>query len=229
MAPGYSTLPADWASAILGRGFDLRSLYANVDAIYGALGSLGMVSPGQRADVFRAFHRTPLTSVRIVIVGEDPYPDPGQAHGLAFSVPSSYSGPRPVSLSRMYGSLRRDLNIEPTGDDLTSWADRGVLLVNVALTHKVGARKPDLQLWWSFTAAVLAVVHDQTRPIAWLAWGDFANNIIDEIPVTNIRHRVFKNAHPRAGRANRETLAQRPPFANVSAFLGSDPMVDWSL
>jgi len=229
VAPDYFTLPADWASAILARGFDLLSLYANVDALYVALGPFNMISPCQRADVFRAFHRTPLASVRIVIVGEDPYPDPGQAHGLAFSVPSSHSGPRPVSLSRIYGSLRRDLNVKPTGDDLTSWADRGVLLVNVALTHQVGARKPDLQLWRPFTAAALAVVHAQTRPIAWLAWGDFANDIVGEIPVTNVRHRVFKNAHPRAGRADRKTLAQRPPFSNVSAFLGSDPMVDWSL
>lgn len=207
-----------------------HAVNAVVRLVHGAaMGPLGMVSPRHREDVFRAFHRTPLASVRIVVVGEDPYPDQDQAHGLAFSVSSHYSGPRPLSLSRMYGSLRRDLEIKPTRDDLTSWADRGVLLINVALTHEVGARGPDLWLWQSFTAAALAVVHDQTRPIAWLAWGDFANHVVSAIPLTNPSHRVFENAHPRAGRARRGTLAQRPPFAGLSTFLGSDPMIDWSL
>jgi len=224
-----SELPTDWTAAVVGRGFDVASLYAEVDALYAGSVSPGSISPRRREDVFRAFHHVPLAAVRIVIIGEDPYPNPDQADGLAFSASHFFNGPRPTSLARIFGSLRRDLNIEPTRSDLAGWADRGVLLINAALTHQSGSPSPDLRLWRSFTIAALSVVRGQKRPIAWLVWGEFANNVVDAIPVTNTAHRVFQNAHPRAGRASRETLAQRPPFASASAFLGSDPIADWSL
>lgn len=127
----YSRLPASWADA-LPPTLDVAGLCASVDALY-ALGP-GAVSPRRRTDVFRAFHLTPLASVRAVILGEDPYPDPSQAHGLAFSMPSVGRAGRPQSLGKIFGSLRRDLNLRPVSNDLSPWAGRGILLLNVALT-----------------------------------------------------------------------------------------------
>ena len=224
----YSKLPDDWEVAVKRRGIDVTALYAAVDDIYGA-GATPAVSPRFRRDVFRAFHRTPLELVRVVIVGEDPYPDPDQAHGLAFSVAGTYLGRRPTSLGRIFGSLRRDLKIFSTSNDLTEWADRGVLLLNVALTHEIGKPAPDLKSWGAFTTAVLDVVNAKTDPVAWLLWGDFAVDHADSIPVNNPKHKRFENAHPRAGRAIRPLLSQRPPFSSASAFLGSDPNRDWKI
>lgn len=225
-AISYAELPPDWAKELAGTGFDLTTLYGKVDAIYRNAGP-NAVSPTHRSDVFRAFHKTPLDSVRFIVLGEDPYPDPDQAHGVAFSVPSTYKGSRPASLGKIFGSLRRDLKVSPTSDDLTPWADRGVLLLNVALTHTVGAVRPDLDTWLGFTTAVLGLVNAAQRPVAWLLWGDFANNCADLVPVDNSMHQRFENAHPTASRAIRPLLSHRPPFAAASAFLGSDPILDW--
>ncbi|WP_194383319.1 uracil-DNA glycosylase [Microbacterium luteum] len=223
-----SRLPDDWAVAVADNGFDLMQLYDVVDDIY-ATSSPGQVSPPTGRDVFRAFHLTPLDAVRAVIVGEDPYPIPDQAHGLAFSTPTSYTGSRPKSLGRIFGGLRRDVGIAPTQDDLTPWARRGILLLNVALTHGVGDTEPDLATWEQFTVEVLRAINSQPKRIAWLLWGGFANDVADLVPLNNPLHRRFANAHPRAGRADRPTLAKSPPFGKVSAFLGSKARVDWDL
>ena len=221
-------LPDDWATAMEARGVDLSALYDAVDCIFRDAGP-GGVSPRDRGDVFRAFHKTPVASLRVVILGEDPYPDPDQANGLAFSVSDSYIGPRPTSLGRIFGSLRRDLNLVPSRDDLTSWAERGVLLLNVALTHTVGNSVPDVGTWRGFITAVVQTVNDKPAPVAWLLWGDFAVNLADSIPLDNGEHKRFENAHPRAGRANRPLLRAKPPFSAASAFLGSDPLIDWAV
>ena len=227
-ANDYARLPEDWSRAVAANGYDLAQVYAALDAIYASSGA-HQVSPPARAEVFRAFHLTPVGDVRVVIVGEDPYPDPIQAHGLAFSTPPRYAGPRPTSLGRIFGALRKDLGLRPTQDDLSPWARRGVLLLNVALTHRVGDTVPDLPTWKRFTEEVLAVIDRQPRKIAWLLWGDFANHIADLAALTNPQHRAFRNAHPRAGRAKRSTLAQSPPFHAASIFLGNDPHSYWSL
>ena len=104
-----------------------------------------------------------------------------------------------------------------------------MLLLNVALTHRVGDLEPDLHTWEGFTVEALRVVNAQSRRVAWLLWGDFANDVGDLVPVNNYHHRRFENAHPRAGRAERQMLAKAPPFAAVSRFLGSDPKLDWNL
>jgi len=224
----YSRLPEDWTRAVAANGYNLAQVYAALDNIYGGA-KTHPVSPPARADVFRAFHLTPLADVRVVIIGEDPYPDPSQAYGLAFSTPPTYVGPRPTSLGRIFGALRRDLGLLPSQGDLSPWAQRGVLLLNVALTHRVGSTVPDLPTWRRFTEEVLGVIDRQPQEVVWLLWGDFANDIADSVPRTNQRHRTFRNAHPRAGRAKRSTLAQSPPFLAASTFLGTDPHTYWSL
>ncbi|WP_454111970.1 uracil-DNA glycosylase [Microbacterium aurum] len=221
----YSRLPASWADA-LPRTLDVDSLYASVDALYSA--RPGAVSPLRRTDVFRAFHLTPLASVRVVILGEDPYPDPAHAHGLAFSMPSVGRVGRPQSLGKIFGSLRRDLNLSPQSNDLSPWAARGVLLLNVALTHRMGAKTPDASMWEDFTRAVLELVAAKSDRVAWLLWGEFAVDLADSVQVSSRRHRRFENAHPRASRANRPLLGQDPPFTKASMFLGTNPLRDWS-
>ena len=111
-AQDYSKLPTDWASAIAANGFDVDTLHRSVDAIYQSAGSHG-VSPRNQADVFRAFHETQLDEVRAVILGEDPYADPDQAHGLEFSASASHKDRRPTSLGRIFGGIRRDLGRVP--------------------------------------------------------------------------------------------------------------------
>lgn len=222
----YSKLPTNWANA-LPSTLDLDALYADVDALYSP--GNGAISPRRRADVFRAFHLTPLVSVRVVILGEDPYPDPSQAHGLAFSMPTMGRAGRPQSLGKIFGALRRDLSIDPQSNDLSPWASRGMLLLNVALTHRAGSRAPDVAMWGEFTRAVLQLIVAKRDPVAWLLWGDFAVDLADSIPVTNRMHSRYENAHPRAGSANRPLLGQDPPFGKVSAFLGTNPHSDWSL
>ena len=187
----YSRLPASWADA-LPPTLDMDGLYASVDALY--LAGPGAVSPLRRTDVFRAFHLTPLPSVRVVILGEDPYPDPSHAHGLAFSIPSVGRAGRPQSLGKIFGSLRRDLNLSPLSNDLSPWAYRGVLLLNVALTHRVGAKVPDTSMWEDFTRAVLELVAAKSDRVAWLLWGEFAVDLADSVHVSIRRHRRFENA-----------------------------------
>lgn len=190
------------------------------------------MSPRCRNDVFRAFHLTPLDSARVVLLGEDPYPDPSQAHGLAFSLSSKAKAQRPISLTRILASLQRDTSLRfapPSHGDLTAWARRGVLLLNVALTHKSGDSQPDVQTWGPFATAVLETVDAKRDPVAWLLWGDAANDYADSIPVGSAPHRRFENAHPRAGRAKRQLLGANPPFSAVSAFLHSSGGMDWSL
>ena len=101
--------------------------------------------------------------------------------------------------------------------------------MNVALTHRVGDLEPDLHTWEGFTIEALRVVSAKSMRVAWLVLGDFASDVGDLVPIDNPLHRRLENAHPRAGRADRSTLAKAPPFAAVSRFLESDPMLDWNL
>lgn len=222
----YSKLPSQWEAA-LPSTLDVDALYTAVDVLY-AQGQ-GGVSPLLRTDVFRAFHLTPLASVRVVILGEDPYPDPARAHGLAFSMPSVGRSGRPQSLGKIFGALRNDLSMTPRSNDLSPWARRGILLLNVALTHRVGAIAPDLVTWGDFTQAVLKLVAAKNDPVAWLLWGDFAVDLATSTGVSNGLHLRIENAHPRAGRARLPLLGQDPPFRKASAFFGTDPYRDWSL
>ncbi len=123
-------------------------------------------------DVFRAFHLTPLEDVKVVILGQDPYPRPGQAHGLAFSVPSGLR--QPPSLRRIFRALREDDGLtfrQPRSGDLASWAEKGVLLLNTALTVKEGAAGSHVAEWKAFTDSVVELVAERRTPVVFLLWG----------------------------------------------------------
>ena len=145
-----------------------KDLFAQVDAAYQA--GDPPVYPPQEA-VFTALRLTPPESVRCVILGQDPYPEPGQAHGLAFSVPKGAK--IPPSLRNIYGELESDLGCyTPNHGCLTSWAEHGVLLLNNVLTVYQGKANSHKKWGWQpFTAGILAAVQTLSQPVAYLLWG----------------------------------------------------------
>lgn len=178
-------------------------------------------SPG---DVFHAFQRTPLHQVRVLILGQDPYHDLGQAHGLSFSVPPGVK--TPPSLRNIFRELRDDLGMEPAEHGcLESWADQGVLLLNTVLT--VRAHEPHSHRrrgWEEFTDRVIASVNERPS-VAFVLWGRPAqqkSQLIDD------RHLVIESAHPSPLSARRGFFGSRP-FSKINSFLiqnGVQP-IDW--
>ena len=181
-------------------------------------------------DVFNAFCLTPLEEVRVVILGQDPYPTPGHAHGLAFSVRPSVK-PLPASLRNIFKELREDLGIRggdpPPVGDLTPWAREGVLLLNTALT--VEARNAGAHLNWPWRAmakeAVLAVARERPRAV-FLLWGLKAQRFAAVIDST--RHLILASEHPSPLSAHRGFFGSKP-FSRANAWLAAhgEREIDW--
>ena len=171
---------------------------------------------------------TPLDAVRAVILGQDPYPTPGHANGLAFS----YVGPPPLprSLVNIYKERAEDLNLAaPPGGDLSGWAKQGVLLLNTALTVREGASKAGSHLslgWGAVTDAVIAAVSDARPHVVFLLWGAPAQakrGLIDES-----RHLVIASPHPSPLSARRGFFGSKP-FSRANDWLKAkgEPSIDW--
>lgn len=143
---------------------------------------------------FQALHLTPLEKVKVVIVGQDPYHDDGQAHGLAFSVKRPV--PPPPSLKNIFKELKRDLDIPfPAHGDLSSWASQGVLLLNTCLSvEKANPASHRGKGWESFTDAILALVQSHCEHVVFLLWGRHAQS--KEKIVDPNKHVVLKAGHP---------------------------------
>lgn len=178
---------------------------------------------------FAALNKTPLSQVRVVILGQDPYHGPGQAHGLSFSV---LPGQRlPPSLQNMVKELQKDVGIaSPAAGDLSAWADQGVLLLNSVLSVRAGvAASHQGKGWERFTDAVIAALNQHGENIVFLLWGGYAQRkgrIID-----SQRHLVLKAAHPSPLAANRGGWFGCRHFSQTNDWLqnhGSRP-IDWSL
>ncbi|MFC6706219.1 uracil-DNA glycosylase [Flexivirga alba] len=225
-----SRLPEDWAGALVRHGFD-RDVDQLVSEIYES--DAPRVFPPQH-QVFRAFHLTKLESVRVVILGQDPYPQVGQANGLAFSVPARVKPPR--SLGAIYRNLEADPDLDfsrPADGDLSPWAKQGVLLLNTALTVEEGTAgsAAHRKHWERFTDRVLQVVNEECDHVAFLLWGSDA---IDKVKKAQIgeRHKVIQSAHPAAWTSKKETLFKKShPFSDANEFLrGKDSgPVNWDL
>lgn len=178
--------------------------------------------------VFAALHLTPLASVRVMILGQDPYHGPGQAHGLCFSVSPGIA--RPPSLVNICKELESDLGIDTgSSGSLEPWARQGVLLLNTTLTVRRGeAASHQRRGWETFTDEVLRVVDDKEDPVVFILWGSAARAKKKLIDVS--RHVVIESAHPSPLSAHRGFIGSRP-FSAANAALttaGRDP-VDWSL
>src|SRR5665647_3514617 len=225
-----SKLPEHWAEALAKRGCDQDDLGTLVADIYDK--SPVTVFP-ERSDLFRAFHLTRLEDVRAVILGQDPYPRPKQAHGLAFSVPNGVAIPR--SLKTIYTNLENDPAIQisrPHNGDLTSWAKNGVLLLNTALIVEEGGPGSHARRWKHFTDLVLQVINEECAHVAFLLWGSHAIRKATSIPINEPPHKVIRSAHPAArGKTNEERFKDCHPFSEANDFLTSHQLepVTWDL
>ena len=177
---------------------------------------------------FRALDLTPLNKVRVVILGQDPYHGPGQAHGLCFSV---RPGVRPPpSLLNIFKELESDIGIpRPNHGFLEHWAQQGVLLLNSVLTVESGlAASHKNKGWERFTDAVIRLVAAQPQPVVFLLWGSYAQK--KAAFVDPARHLILKAAHPSPLSAHNGFLGCRH-FSQANAFLEANGQsaIDWSL
>ena len=180
-------------------------------------------------DIFNAFHFTPLGQVKVVILGQDPYHNVNQAHGLCFSVPKS-QGEIPPSLQNIYKELHDDLGCYiPNNGYLEKWARQGVLLLNTVLTvraHQANSRQN--KGWEVFTDAVINAVNAQDRPIVYLLWGTPARR--KAAMLTNPKHLILEAPHPSPLSAYRGFFGCRH-FSACNRFLeeqGIEP-IDWQI
>lgn len=198
-------------------------LTAQVEAAYATT----TVYPPREA-LFAAFRLTTPEQVRVVILGQDPYHEPGQAMGLSFSVPQSVAIPK--SLVNIYKELETDLGITPAGHgDLTAWAEQGVFLLNSVLTveaHKAGSHKAFG--WETFTDSVIAATNRLPQPIAFLLWGNYAIKKAALIQSSAPRL-VLTSPHPSPLSAYRGFFGSRP-FSKINAFLTQQgqPPIRWA-
>ena len=180
-------------------------------------------------DIFNAFHFTPLSKVKVLLLGQDPYHNENQAHGLSFSVLPSQPE-IPPSLQNIYKELNEDLGCYiPNNGYLKKWADQGVLLLNTVLTVRAhNANSHQGRGWEQFTDAVIQAVNAQERPIVYLLWGRPAQNKIPML--TNPKHLILKAPHPSPLSAYRGFFGCRH-FGRTNAFLkenGVEP-IDWQI
>lgn len=179
-------------------------------------------------EIFRALDLTPFEQVKVVILGQDPYHGPNQAHGLCFSVKPGIKPP--PSLMNIYKELQADLGIVPPKHGyLESWAKQGILMLNSVLTVEPGlAASHQGKGWETFTDAVIEKLASQQKPIVFILWGAYAQKKGQNID-TN-RHCVIKSAHPSPLSAHRGFFGSKP-FSACNDFLtstGQKP-IDWSL
>ena len=179
-------------------------------------------------DIFNAFHLTPLKDVKVVILGQDPYHNVGQAHGLCFSVQKGVA--IPPSLVNIYQELHDDLGCSiPDHGYLVKWARQGVLMLNTVLTVRAHQANSHRGIGWEeFTDAAIKVLDEQDRPIVFILWGTPAQR--KKTMLHNPRHLVLEAPHPSPLSAYRGFFGSRP-FSKTNAFLeenGVEP-VDWQM
>ncbi len=178
--------------------------------------------------VFAALHLTPYADVKVLILGQDPYHGPRQAHGLCFSVPHGI--PQPPSLQNIFTELRDDLGIEPPSHgNLEGWASQGVLLLNAFLTVRARQAASHRSAGWeTFTDEVIRAVSAKPDRVVFILWGGFARRKKSLVDLT--RHVVIESAHPSPLSAHNGFFGSKP-FSRANAALaaaGRRP-VDWSL
>ena len=179
-------------------------------------------------DIFNAFHLTPLENVKVVILGQDPYHDVGQAHGLCFSVKPDVE--IPPSLVNIYKELQDDLGCYvPNNGYLTKWAEQGVLLLNTVLTVRAHQANSHRSIGWEeFTDAAIRVLNEQNRPMVFILWGRPAQ--MKESMLTNPKHMILKAPHPSPLSSYRGFFGSKP-FSKTNAFLRENGLqeIDWQI
>lgn len=159
-------------------------------------------------DIYNALHYTPFSKVKVVIIGQDPYHGPNQAHGLSFSVQKGV--PLPPSLKNIFKELESDLHIPmPDHGNLTNWAKQGVLLLNDVLTVRQGAAHSHRKQGWEhLTNKIIQSLNEKDTPVVYLLWGKAAQN--KEKLIDTTKHKMIKSVHP-------------SPLSAYRGFFGSKP------
>lgn len=223
VGPSWLDLVRDWRASPKG-----QSLVRHIEARRMAGASI------YPADPLRALALTPRDELRVVIVGQDPYHGPGQAEGLAFSVPAGL--PAPPSLRNIFAEAARDLGLKPRSDtSLVGWARQGVLLVNTALTVEQGRPGSHTGLGWeALTDGLVAAAARSERPIVFMLWGAHAaakRSLIE--PVAGARHCILLANHPSplSARRGATPFLGCGHFAKADAFMAERdrqrPRLDW--
>jgi uracil-DNA glycosylase len=178
--------------------------------------------------IFNAFNQTPFDQVKVVILGQDPYHQPGQAMGLSFSVPDGCK--IPPSLINIYKELNKDIGMSlPTSGDLTHWAKQGVLLLNSVLTVRADEPASHSKIGWTaFTDDVIKLLSNEKSELVFILWGNFASQ--KQVLIDATKHKILKSAHPSPLSAYNGFFGCKH-FSATNLFLTSvkkDP-IDWSI
>lgn len=178
--------------------------------------------------IFSAFNLTPLAEVKVVIVGQDPYHGPGQAHGLSFSVPTGVRFP--PSLLNIFKELKEDVGGEmPSSGDLTTWARQGVLLLNAVLSVEEGqANSHQGKGWELLTDRAIQAVSENCENVVFVLWGSFAQKKI--CLIDQQKHLILKGVHPSPLSSYRGFFGSKP-FSKINMYLTEtgQKVIDWNL
>lgn len=218
-------MKTDW-NPVLRHVFD-EPYWAELQAFVADERQRGEVYP-PTGEVFNALHSTPYAEVKVMILGQDPYHGPGQAHGLAFSVRRGVA--IPPSLRNIHQELATDLGIEPPGHgNLQAWADHGVLLLNATLTvqaHRAGSHQK--HGWETFTDEVIRAVSARDDHVVFILWGGFARK--KKVLIDRSRHTVIESTHPSPLSAHNGFFGSKPFSRTNEALLAhGQPPIDWRL
>ncbi len=178
--------------------------------------------------IFNAFDKTPVANVKVVILGQDPYHGPGQAHGLCFSVPAGIAPP--PSLINIFKELHEDTGMPiPQTGNLVHWAEQGVFLLNASLTVRAGEPMSHAKIGWAeFTDTVIRKISEIKKNVVFLLWGKFAQE--KRVLIDESKHLILKAAHPSPLSAHAGFFGCKH-FSRANEYLtkkGIDP-VDWTL
>ncbi len=179
-------------------------------------------------DIFNALNYTQNKDVKVVILGQDPYHGPNQAHGLSFSVKPNVT--IPPSLVNIYKELNSDLGCSiPNNGYLKKWSDQGVMLLNTVLTVRAGQANSHKKIGWEyFTDKIISLLNDKENPIVFILWGKNAQSKLNIIK--NPKHFILKSVHPSPLSAHRGFFGSKP-FSKTNEFListGKEP-IDWQI
>lgn len=179
-------------------------------------------------DIFNALRLTPYADTKVVILGQDPYHGPGQAHGLSFSVKPGV--PAPPSLQNMFKELRDDLGCKiPNNGYLVRWAEQGVLLLNTVMTVREATPNSHKGKGWErFTDCVISQLNQREQPVLFILWGSHAQRKMQLI--TNKHHKVLRSVHPSPLSAHRGFFGSKP-YSQANDFLRSigTEAIDWQI